>query len=267
MNIVQFHERVRFWIDVVGSTRFVSQDIDNALNIVIDNKLLETYGVGHFLNRDDGLQRTQRCREILGPIVEHADKNTSGFTFSSNQISIAQSVGYYILLSLGALIGTKVYECRPLHYSRKIGTSENPFRKPRMTPSVRMYYNELDGKIVITHAYSGSLTDFELYFLKKPNMVNYGLEYNSTHSFNNNDVVIAVEETVYNGTTYKIGDEIIIVNPFLTITSGLVVFSYTNCNLPLLTHEEISRRAAVNCLMTSGQGDKSKLLLSEIITS
>ena len=33
MNIVQLHERVRFWVDAVASTRFDIADINNAIPI------------------------------------------------------------------------------------------------------------------------------------------------------------------------------------------------------------------------------------------
>lgn len=268
MNIVQLHERVRFWIDSVASTRFESEDIDNALNVAIDSKILESYDQHRPNNKSDSFQRTQRLRDILGPIVTKATKVTSGFSLTAaNMITIASTANYQFLVSLGIKIGTVVYECIPLTYDRKNILYKNPFRKPRMTPTVRMYYNEVDGNIEITHASTLALTDFELYYIKTPDTVNYGIEYDSTHAFAAGQEIIAVEETVYNGVTYKIGEKITISNPILNITSGLVVYSYTNCNLRSIIHEEISRRAAINCLMTAGQTEKAKLLREEIIAS
>lgn len=270
MNIVQLHERTRFWIDSVASTRFESQDIDNALNIAIDSKILETYDQNRPMNRSDSFQRTQRCRDILGTIVTKAVNNSpAGFVLNTgtSTITIATTTNYQYLVSLGIKIGSTVYECLPLTYDRKNVLYKNPFRRPRMTPSVRMYYNELDGNIVITHAYTSALTDFELYYIKTPAIVNYGIEYTSSHTFSAGNVVIAVEETVYFGTTYKIGDKITIDGSHFTITSGLVVYSYTECDLRSFAHEEIARRAAINCLMTAGQGEKAKLLREEIMAA
>jgi hypothetical protein len=267
MNIVQLHERVRFWIDSVASTRFDSQDIDNGLNIAIDNKVLETYDKNRPMNRSDSFQRTQRVRDILGPIVAFANKSTTGFSLNTDTITITSTTGYQYLVSLGIKIGTTVYDCVPLTYDRKTVISKNPFRKPRMTPTVRMYYNELEGNITITHAYIGSLTDFELYYIKTPAIINYGVEYNSTHVFATGNKVITVEETVYNAVTYPIGSEITIDTIHLNITSGLVVYGYTECDLRSSVHEEISRRGAINCLISAKQGDKAKLLREEIIAS
>jgi hypothetical protein len=266
MNIVQLHERVRFWVDSVASTRFDSQDIDNALNVAIESKVLESYDQNRPMNKSDSFQRTQRIRDQLGSIVTKATKVTSGFTLNTgtNMITIASTSNYQFLVSLGIKIGTTVYECIPLSYDRKNVLYKNPFRKPRMTPTVRMYYNEVDGNIEITHAYSSTLTDFELYYIKTPALVNYGIEYTSSHAFTNTNVVIAVEETVHNGTTYMIGEEITITSGNENITSGLVVFSFTGTDLKKSTHEEITRRAAINCLMTAGQTEKAKLLREEI---
>lgn len=267
MNIVQLHERVRFWIDSVASTRFESQDIDNGLNSAIDSKVLESYDQNRPMNKPDAFQRTQRVRDILGILVTKADKDTTGFTLNGNFITIASTSNYQFLVSLGIKIGTILYECLPLTYDRKNILYKNPYRKPRMTPSVRMYYNEVDGNIEISHAYSSALTDFELYYLKTPTLVNYGIEYTSTKSFAQGNIIIAVEETVYDGVTYKIGEKITIDSSHFTITSGLVVYSFVNCELRSFVHEEIARRAAINCLMTADQGDKAKLLREEITAS
>lgn len=268
MNIVQLHERVRFWVDIVASTRFDSQDIDNALNIAIESKVLETYDQNRPMNKSDAFQRTQRVRDILGSLVAKAvHGNPSGFTLSSNTITIASTTNYQYLLSLGITLGSTVYECLPLAYDRKNVMYKNPFRKPRMTPSVRIYYNEIAGNIEISHAYTSALTNFELYYLRTPAIVDYGIEYDSTHAFSNGNVVIAVEETVHNTITYKIGEKITITTGHENITSGLVVYSFTECDLRSSTHEEISRRAAINCLMTAGQVDRAKLLREEITAS
>ena len=70
MKIVQLHERVRFWVDVVASTRFESEDLDNAINVAIDNKVRESYDQSRPMNRSDAFQRVQRIRDELGPLVK-----------------------------------------------------------------------------------------------------------------------------------------------------------------------------------------------------
>ena len=136
-----------------------------------------------------------------------------------------------------------------------------------MTPQSKVYYNEDTGGINITHAITTALDDAELYYLADPAIINYGIEYDSSEVFTNGDIVYAVEETVYDGTTYKIGDKITIAGGVLSITSGLVVFDYTNCDLRASTHEEIARRGAINCLLTTSDTNKANELRKEIMAS
>lgn len=264
MNIVQLHERVRFWVDSVASTRFEVSDINNALNTAIESKILETYDQVRPMNQSDSFQRTQRCRDILGPVVKKATQATSGFTIAGNQISIAATSDYNLLLAITVTLGTQQVECIPQTYDRKNRAWRNPFRVPRITPSPLAYYIEVDGGIEILHAQTANPTVFELYYLKKPRLVSWGTEYATGHDFTIGNVVYAVEDTVYNAVSYVPGDEITIVAGHLQITSGNVIFGYTDCELRSLVHEEIARRAAINCLMVAGQSDKAKLLREEI---
>lgn len=267
MNIVQLHERVRFWVDSVASTRFEVSDINNALNSAIESKILETYDQVRPMNRSDSFQRTQRCRDILGPIVKKAIQSTTGFTIANNHISITTTSDYNILLALSVTFGTQQVECIPQTYDRKNRAWRNPFRVPRITPSPLVYYIEVDNGIDILHVYTSNPTVFELYYLKKPALIAWGTERATGYNFVIGNKVYAVEDTVYNGVTYVPGDEITIVAGVLQITSGLVIFGYTDCELRSLVHEEIARRAAINCLMIAGQGDKAKLLREEITAS
>jgi hypothetical protein len=265
MNIVQFHERVRFWADVVSSTRFESEDIDNGINIAVDNKWRESYDQNRVMNRSDSFQRVQRIRDELGNLVKLGTKDSEGITLADNVIeSLPDNYGY--LLSLEALFDGFGYQpVFPISHNQKSVVSKNPFRRVRTSPSSKCYYYEEDGGIVIQHGYQVDVSNIKLYYLARPGIVNYGIEYDSSHSFSNGDKVIAVEETVYNGVTYRIGDEILIVNPNLTITSGLVVFNFNDCDIRDTAHEEISRRGAINCLITANQGDKANALRQEIM--
>jgi len=269
MNIVQLHERVRFWIDVVASTRFEIADINNAINAAVESKILETYEQMLPLNKSDSFQRTQKAREILAPLIYKADKDTTGFSIAANKISIniAENYQYSLLVSLKVTINDQEYDCEPLTYDKKNRISRNPFRRPRLTPSAKIYYIEENGGIRIVCPVSLAVTNFELYYIKKPGWVGYGIEYDHTHAFEVSNRVLVLSDTVYNGINYVLGNEIIIEAGHLSITSGLVTFGFIECPLPSFTHEEIARRAAINCLMTAGQAEKAKLIREEITAS
>ena len=271
MNIVQLHERVRFWVDTVASARFESEDIDNGLNIAIENKVRESYDSNRPMNNSDTFQRVQRLRDELGPLVKKLT-NGSGLTIirvgTKNRIEVSNSIedyGWMLSLQITDVNGVE-HPVYPLSYNRKNVISKSTYRRPRTVPNVKAYYIEEAGKINI-HDTIGVLSDAEIYYLAIPKTVNYGIEYTSTKAFVAGNVLYAVTPTVYNGVTYKIGGKITVVNGITSITSGTVVFDYVETELTATVHEEISRRAAINCLLTAGQGDKAKALREEIVSS
>jgi len=292
MNIVQLHERARFWVDVVSSTRFESEDIDNALNAAIDNRVTEAYDKHYPLSKSDTFQRTQRVRDELHKLViyypyDHALSFVLQLLdeWAGYYLFIPESVGYRHLLSLKIkMVSGAVLTAYPMTQDRINTNPKNPFRRVRMTHNPKVYYQEavVDETFPAGHYWklifdeSTGLTEgfypvtpdgAELYWLRNPAIVNYGIEYDLNKSFSEDDVIYAVQETVYDGTTYKIGDKIIVTAGQLTITSGLVVFDYVETDMHTSTHEEISRRAAINCLLTASETAKANELRKEIMAS
>ncbi len=275
MNIVQLHERVRFWVDIVASTRFESQDIDNAINVAIVNKVRESYDQNRPMNRSDAFQRVQRVRDELGPLVKKILKSGSSiaiaYTNSENVLTLESSVtdyGWLLAMRIkDTSFGAAWHSVFPITHNRKNVVERNPYRRVRRTPESKSYYYEENGGWIIKEAFGEILSDAEIHYLATPAIVNYGIEYDSTKVFTIADQIIAVAETVYNSVTYKIGEKFAIVSGHLSITSGLVVFSYTECDVRKTTHEEISRRAAINCLITARQNDLANELRKEITAS
>lgn len=268
-------------MDIVSSTRFESEDLDNGLNAAIDLKVRESYDQNMPMNKSDAFQRVQRVRDELGGLVkkfsDDSPVNLTGMVLANgNEIRI-QNERYRHLLALRVVLDSGGWHpVYPLTYDRKNITPRNPFRKVRMTPQSKIYYIEDGG----TTDYEGQATawsirlelpsgefatDFELSCLLNPAIVNYGVEQTSAYSFSNGEQVIAVEETVYDGTTYVIGQKFTIsVALGLNITSGRVVHQYIECDVRGSTHEEISRRAAINLLLTANEKDKALALRQEI---
>lgn len=280
MNIVQLHERIRFWVDIVSSTRFESQDIDNALNVAIDNKVRESYDQNMPMNKSDAFQRVQRVRDELGPLVKKGTVangtvtlspavGESGDTTVDIVITLADPDSYRHLLALRLRDPNGGWHpCYPLTYDRKNVTPRNPYRRVRSTPQSKLYYYEQDGDILIYHPFdaseSGSM-EIDLSYLTNPTIVNYGIERDNTYSFSNGDYVIAVKDTYYNGLDRPIGTKFMIELPFLNITAGgLVVSDFIECDVRGSTHEEISRRAAINLLLTANEKEKALALRQEI---
>ena len=273
MNIIQLHERVRFWVDVVSSTRFESEDLDNALNVAIDSKVRESYDQNRPMNKSDAFQRVQRVRDELGPLVKSVD-DSAGLIIDSTLGAEEQSVSMVGLTDYSYLLAIKIQDetaslgwhpCYPLTHDRKNIISRNPYRRVRTTPQSKSYYIEREGKLDIVHAL-GSFGDAKLDYLATPAIVNWGVERTSSYTFSNGESVIPTSETVYAGTTYVIGQKFTIVTGSgLNITSGSVVHQFVECDVRGSTHEEISRRGAMNLLLTAGENEKVTALRQEIM--
>jgi hypothetical protein len=117
MNIVQLHERVRFWVDIVASARFDSLDIDNALNASIDMKVRESYDKNRPMNRSDSFQRVQRVRDELGRLVKFANLS-NGLSVTPGEeyptaIDLSSIEDYGYLLAVKFRNGSSWHPCYP----------------------------------------------------------------------------------------------------------------------------------------------------------
>lgn len=244
MNIVQQHEKVRFLVDAVASPRFDAYDIDNALNLAISQYVDEMYS-GNNVN-EDSFQKTQRLRDILGPLVKKAPSSV----LSTLYIDL-DGLEYRHLLSLKVTANNISYPCYPLTYDQINEVSFNPYRRVRSTLKPKAYYTEEEGKLrVIMPSGITGLSGYELYYLANPDVVNYGIERSS--------IVILIEDVAHiatvtptsysvNGNPFDIaiGEEYTppVVNVILI--AGKMVFGFTNCNLRSSSHEEIAYRASL----------------------
>jgi len=287
MNIIQQHERARFLLDKAGSPRFESEDIDNALNGEIESIVREKYDQTRLQNRSDAFQRTQRVRDELNPLMRFADKLNGLYLYPSVDQSTVlvlfhdlvlggdpDITDYRYLLTMRIEDDAGIfYPVFPLQTNMKTVYKRNPFRRTRNSPISKFYYTEsaLGGQakweIYMNLPSGATFEDLLIEYLKDPTTVNYGVEYDSSKTFANGTKLIAVEQTVYAGTTYVIGERITIANPNYSITSGLVVANFVETELPASLHEEICRRAASSLLISVGESEKAKAILSQIIST
>jgi hypothetical protein len=273
MNIVQLHERVRFWTDTVGSARFDSVDIDNAVNTAMNDIIDERYMPGRKLSQNSHFQRTQRVRDELSELVRESDSSNPGnilFQVYSSYALIPKSSfpsDYKYLLAIATYDATgKKYNCWPITYDRINVVSDNPYRRPRTFPNVKQYYNESVSGIKITSTLGATAVKAVIHYLSQATQWKYGIEYDSSHSFaSGRTVIVTSESAVYNGVTYLLGSTITIAAPFLQITSGTVIDFYVNSNIGLALHEEIARKGAVNALLSIKEFDKAKALTEYFI--
>ena len=272
MNIVQLHERVRFWIDTVGSARFESQDIDNAINAAMNDIVDEKYKASRAISKGDSFQRSQKIRDELSSIVKVADTTGGADITISNPVTGSQSLipiasfpsTYRYLLSAALYDAVPAaHNCWPLTYDRLNIIGDNPFRRPRLLPKSKQYFIESSLGITFYHAFGVAATRAILYYLKNPTLFNFGIERDSSYTWtvSGTAVIVTSEAMVYATTSYVLGDEVTITTPNLTITSGTVIDTFTESDINIQLHELIARRAAINSLLTIKEFDKSKALV------
>lgn len=268
MNIVQLHERVRFWLDQVGSARFEPFDIDNAINTGMNDLVEQKYQATRMINKGDSFQRTQKLRDELSNIVKKTEPNTTNTTNKSLVPIALIPAGYKYLLAIGLYTGSNFptgLPCTPLSYDRFFTVSQNPYRRLRSTMFPKIYYIESDEGIAIYHSIS-NITKAILYYLVEADQWKWGIDYTSSKAFTTGNIVIVNSDlVVYNGANYLRGDTITIVQGHTNITSGTVLYEYVNSNINSNVHEEIARRGAINALISIKEFDKAKSMLELFI--
>ncbi|MFA5036924.1 MAG: hypothetical protein WC479_07085 [Candidatus Izemoplasmatales bacterium] len=222
------------------SPRVTPQSIVEDIRSTINNIIKDRYD-NFKIGKSYSFQSTQNLRDQLGDLV----KQTSAIVAAGNLLpKTLFPADYRHIVSTSIRVDGKDYWAVPTTYDELRTLEVDPFSQPTIEIPAQVYYTEQDLGLVVHWGTEGVLQSGYFYYIKHPAQVNYGTEYDSTHTFVVGNIVIAIEITVYNGVTYQIGQEITIVAGFLTITSGTVVIGYTNTDLPLLLHEEIALSAA-----------------------
>ena len=241
MNIVQLHERVRFWIDTVASTRFESEDIDQAINNSIHEIVDEKYDHSRLNHRGDAFQRTQRVRDELMDLVkvekwssDPAVGNTN-ITYYVNGTTRIQSfpTGYKYMVAISIIYNNVRYNCFPLTYDRKNVIEQNPFRRVRSGLYPKLYYIESQSQIQIQHPF-GSASGFtvELDYISDAVNAFYGYEKGPSDAIGDPvNCIVSLSPTEYDSVIYNAGDEFTTTGAASNITYGLVVVNWINPNI------------------------------------
>lgn len=271
MNIVQLHDRVRFWIDTVASVRFESDDIDQGITVAVNEVADEKYDHSRLNHHSDTFQKTQRVRDELGDLVKSLDTDGS-LTLTKSVGSVLISTfpdDYKYLLSIALYVGTTKYDVDPMTYNEKNVIEKNPFRRVTAGPYNRLYYIESELGIKIDHPFAEAApTKVEIDYLSKPVDVFYGYEKGPADTIGTTTPIItSLSPTSYDSTEYVSGTALTTNGVTGVIDYGLAVVDFVNPNINGYLHEEIARRAALNCLLTSGNIDKYKILKAETLAT
>ncbi len=237
MNAIQLRVRIDEKIDRTRSARHTDRAYYNAINGAI-LKIVKDRVAPIRAQRNYSVQSSERIRDELYTIVTSATGSTSGG-------HIPRPADYfYYLLAYVTINGTQQY-CRPTSYNELGPLKRNPHRRPSVT---KPYVNENTTGIKVEFGTTGTLSTYELWYVKNPATVSIGEERDkiTTGGALTNTVVYYVyEQAVYNGTTYYPGETI--TGTGATLTSGIVIINtkIVNPDLPDNMHEEICDKAAM----------------------
>jgi hypothetical protein len=272
MNIVQLHDKVRFWTDHVGSARYDSDDIDIALNTSINQIQKEKYDKTKLNHRSESFEKTQAVRDELSEYIVLIDKSTSPAITLSNEtgyVSVTnRPTNYRYLLSIKLVVGSVEHNCMPLPRNRKNVISKNSFRKITDNAYDRCYYEEVPGGIKVYHPWTFTApvfatVDVKLEYLKKPTDVYYGTEFTDGTGAVSTASICTLTPSDIDSTVLKLGDEFTTANP-VVFSYGAYVQGFVNPEMNSALHEEIAQKAAINLMIASGNVERLNLLRQEI---
>jgi hypothetical protein len=255
MNIIVIHNKIKIYHDQVGTDRFPTWQIDNAIDMATRSIVKNRYDKETVQGLDDKfLGKNQQNRDEIGSLIEKLEITTGDF--SDNLIpSTVMPDDFWILIDMMiklTSIEDELYPV-PLNYNMKKSLYSDPYLRPSTSyPYKIFYYRSNEGREII-HGSTESLANGEIHYLKKPAKPSYGIEVTddnfSDHKLNFwGETVIAsgVTKIKLSGGTYasyNIGDEFTF-NSGDSIEEGSIVYDYTNLDVPDLLHDEICSTAA-----------------------
>jgi hypothetical protein len=245
MNIVQIHQKTKFYLDSVRSPRFPHQTIDKAINTAIHTIVNDRYDSIRKADREGTFQVSQRLRDEIYTLVYPGTvtpvPGTKRFDIK------AAYPEYWLLASMKVTISGKEINTIPLTYDEHNVVENNPFARPSIEYPERVYRIEAYDGVTINHGAIGNLSSGSVYFIKEPITANLGTIVDSGYIDAGTTVICYMDGVLEDGPTNYItlleGDEYIPSNQTLVI-SGIFVINHTNCDLPSMLHEEVCKEAA-----------------------
>lgn len=270
MNIVQLHERVRYWLNYIGSPRYEPDDIDLGINVAVNQIQKEKYDKTKPQHHSETFESTQAVRDELREFIKSCTKDSPGMSMTDEETSptLIPSLpsDYRYFLAIKVKVNDTWHPAYPMSRNKKNIVSDNTFRKPSSNGFIRCYYEEYASGIRIIHDFT-EIEDFYLEYLKNPSEAFYGYEKDHTENLGvEKPFIVTMTPTSYKSTQYKIGEELETDAVDLNLDYGKAVIDYINPEFGSSLYEDIALRAAVNCSISSGNLEKAKLLKGENIS-
>ncbi len=275
MNILQLHDRVKFWIDEYGSPRQRPASIDGALwassKAIVDEK----YDHSKQNHNQDSVERFQRVRDELYTLVKATPIGASAIAIANNVIAaseIPEDYKYLLLMEVVALssgtpdANTEWTICDPVTLDQKRDfLKRNPFRKPKNDGLFNRNYYEENISGFLLHSEISSLNYAKMSYLKEPDETYIGVERVAGYSPVIGRSAIATGDVVYSGNSYRRGQMFTLAGA-TTFAGDDVLTDFTNTDIPITLHEEIAKKAASFILDKSNLFAKAAAFKQDILS-
>lgn len=253
MNIVQIHQKSKFYLDSVRSPRFPHSTVDKAVNTAINTIVNDRYDAIRRAEKDGSFQVSQRLRDEIYTLVYPGTVTPVAGTKRFDIKAVYKT--YWLLASMKVNISGKEINTIPLTYDELNVIEVNPFSRPSIDYPERVYRIEAYDGVTVDFGPIGNLNSASIYFIKEPVTVELGTVLEAGVIENSTMIICYMDGQIdykdENGNVteshfLKEGEELTIYTPggYAEIVSGIYVKDYVNSDLPTMLHEEICKEAA-----------------------
>lgn len=270
MNPIEIKQRIEFYIDLSRSPRFNFQDYNMAFNDSMYEYISQQVGLSDQRN-PQSVQLIQRIRDNLFTLIKTNNPTpTDGTTlvgqyYSSKPTSLPIPSDYDTFLLLQYTISSVTYYARPTTFNELGPLLDDSFNHPTNSMA---YFNESTSSLTLWRGTTGTVSSALLTYIKTPNVFSIGQDNQilpAGTTLTNAITYYALETCVYNGTTYYMGAVITGTGASLTSGTVILVSNTTACELPLKTHEILSKWTAAKMLTSVGMIQEAQAIMGEVV--
>lgn len=260
MNAIQFYNAISLYINETHTSRFYFSEINKAVNDAIMKKIDK---ITDSTNQGAGIDKIQKFRDELYTLMTKSVRtvtNTATINSIVKEDHITFPADYQTYAGLSLTINSVTTYGRDTTYGEIGPLLECSFRVPT---NKKPYFLEDVTGLRLFRGTSSTISNATLYYVRIPATFNMGTESQiinyGTAVLTINTAYIAYEVSVYNGVTYKEGDEFTTNGVLTDLTSGAVIkkSNTTTCDLPEKCHDELAKMAAEILLGTVSAFDNS----------
>ncbi len=268
MNPIVMKQRIEFYNDLTRAPRFTFQEINIAVNDAMAEFKAKEMGYEDQRNPEN-FQWVQRITDNLYPLIKTSSPTiTDGavvvgkyYSFIPTSLSLPADYDTFVMLQY-VVAGVTNY-ARPMTFNKLGPMWNDSFTHATNDKAV---YNANTGSITLWRGPTGTVSSATLTYIKIANTFSIGQDNQiiiTAGTLTNAITYYALEQSVYAGTTYYMGQIITGTGAALTSGSVIAVSNTTSCEYPESVHEQLCKRASEKLLSAIGMYDASAAIQAQ----